>query len=145
MPAEAQTIHPVLTKEEVATFLDRAFPHSPRAERGEIETLSPGRLRINLDPVARMQRPGNIVSGPTQMALADHAAYAVILAHVGLKEMAVTNALSIVFLRACQFERLVADATLLKLGRRLVTVDVRLWQQNEARMIAQATIGYALP
>ena len=79
------------------------------------------------------------------MALVDVAAYGIILGHIGPVAMAVTNALSISFLRACRFEPIFADARLLKLGRRLATVDVRIWQQSEDRLIAQSTVGYALP
>lgn len=79
------------------------------------------------------------------MALIDVAAYAVILAHVGPVAMAVTHTLNVTFLRACQFETVVADARLIKLGRRLATVDVRLWQGSDDNLIAQSTIGYALP
>ncbi len=96
-------------------------------------------------PGPRMVRPGGIVSGPTLMGLADVAAYAVVLAHIGPVAMAVTNTLNITFLRPCQTERVVADARLLKLGRRLATIDVRLWQRTEAGLVAQATVGYVLP
>ncbi len=40
---------------------------------------------------------------------------------------------------------MIADARLLKLGRRMATVDVRLWQEVEDRLVAQATVGYVLP
>ncbi len=43
------------------------------------------------------------------------------------------------------FETVTSDARLLKLGRRLATIDVRLWQGSEERVIAQSTVGYALP
>jgi uncharacterized protein (TIGR00369 family) len=79
------------------------------------------------------------------MALIDVAAYAVILAHIGPVAMAVTHTLNVTFLRACQFETVVADARLIKLGRRLATVDVRLWQGSDDNLIAQSTVGYALP
>lgn len=92
-----------------------------------------------------MLRPGGIVSGPTLMALVDVAAYAAIAAHHGPEPMAVTNALSITFLRACKVEPIMADAHILKLGRRLATIDVRIWQGSEDRLIAQSTVGYALP
>jgi uncharacterized protein (TIGR00369 family) len=59
--------------------------------------------------------------------------------------MAVTNSLTINFLRPCQLETIMADARLLRLGRRLATVEVRLWQGREDRLVAVATVGYALP
>jgi uncharacterized protein (TIGR00369 family) len=129
----------------LAGFLDEAFPATARPSLGRLELIEHGRARLRLDPLPDMLRPGGIVSGPTLMGLADVAAYAVVLAHVGPVAMAVTNALNISFLRACRLAPVFADARLLKLGRRLATVDVRIWQKAEERLIAQATVGYALP
>lgn len=134
-----------LSQEEVAAFLDAAFPASARAAFGTVDRLTHNHLRMRLEPDASMIRPGDIVSGPVLMGLIDVAAYGVIAAHHGPEAMAVTNALSIAFLRACAVQPVFADAHLLKLGRRLATVDVRLWQGSEDRLIAQATVGYALP
>jgi uncharacterized protein (TIGR00369 family) len=126
-------------------FLDQAFPPAARASLGQVVSVDLGHVRMALDPTPDMLRPGGIVSGPTLMAVADVAAYAVILAHLGPTPMAVTNTLNITFLRSCRLARIVADARLLKLGRRLATVDVRLWQASFEKPVAQATIGYALP
>jgi uncharacterized protein (TIGR00369 family) len=134
-----------LSKDELAPFLDAAFPPGVRARLGELVSVAPGHARLALQPDASMVRAGNIVSGPTMMGLIDLAAYAVILAHIGPVEMAVTNTLSVTFLRGCRLDRIFADARPLKLGRRLATVDVRLWQASEDGLIAQATVGYALP
>ena len=141
MPADSLR----LTAEQVTAFLDAAFPAETRHLLGEVDSVAPGHLRMRLDPHPSMKRPGDIVSGPALMALADVAAYGVIAAHHGPEAMAVTNALSINFLRACRFELIFVDARLLKLGRRLATVDVRIWQGDEDRLIAQSTVGYALP
>lgn len=134
-----------LTHEQVAAFLDEAFPASSRRLLGQVEAVALNHVRMRLDPDPSMIRPGGIISGPTLMALADVAAYAVIAAHRGPGEMAVTNSLSIAFLRPCRYEAVYADARLLRLGRRLATVDARIWQGEEDRIIAQSTIGYALP
>ena len=134
-----------LTREQVASSLDDAFPTSSRGQLGEVEDLALNHLRMRLDPDPSMIRPGNLVSGPSLMALVDVSAYAVIAAHHGPEAMAVTNSLSISFLRGCRFDRIFADARLLKLGRRLATVDVRVWQGEEENIVAQSTVGYALP
>ncbi|RSV11537.1 PaaI family thioesterase [Sphingomonas sp. ABOLF] len=134
-----------LSRDQVAAFLDEAFPDAARAQLGTVVSVEPNHLRMRLDPGPQMLRPGGIVSGPTLMALVDVAAYAVIAAHHGPEAMAVTSSLSIAFLRACRVEPVFADAHLLKLGRRMATVDVRLWQRDEERLIAQSTVGYALP
>jgi uncharacterized protein (TIGR00369 family) len=130
---------------ELTAFLDATFPAETRPSLGEVVGIAPGSVRMTLQPGANMLRPGGIVSGPTLMALVDVAAYAAIAAHHGPEPMAVTNALSITFLRACRVEPIMADARILKLGRRLATIDVRIWQGTEDRLIAQSTVGYALP
>lgn len=108
-------------------------------------SVEPGFVRISLEPGDMDLRPGNLVSGPTQMGLADRAAYAVIIAHIGPVAMAVTSNLNYSFLRGVQPRRIQADARLLKLGRRLATVDVRLWQDDESNVVGQSTVTYALP
>ena len=79
------------------------------------------------------------------MGLADHAAYAVILAHIGPVAMAVTSNLNYTFLRGVQMATVRAEARLLRLGRRLATVDVILWQDDRERPVGQATVTYAIP
>lgn len=134
-----------MTAAELSAFLDETFPAETRGSLGGIESVALNHVRMRLDPDPSMRRPGDIVSGPTLMALVDVAAYAVISAHRGPELMAVTNALSISFLRACRFEPVFADARILKIGRRLASADVRIWQRSEDRLIAQSTVGYALP
>jgi uncharacterized protein (TIGR00369 family) len=134
-----------LSIDELSKVLDRAFPVAARPLLGELVSVAVDHVRMRLAPQPSMLRPGGIVSGPSQVALIDVAAYAVILAHIGANEMAVTSTLSVSFLRSCKPEDIIADARLLKLGRRLAAVDVRLWQGAEDRIVAQATLGYALP
>ena len=129
----------------LSAFLDSAFPAAARPAFGDVVSVAPRHVRMVLDPGPESIRPGNIVSGPTLMGFADVAAYAVVLAHIGPVGMTVTNTLAITFLRACRLERVIADARLLKLGRRLATVEVRMWQEAEDRLVAHATIGYAIP
>ena len=90
-------------------------------------------------------RPGGLISGPNQMAIADTAAYALVLAHIGDEKMAVTSALSINFLRGAKPGDLWAEAKLLRLGRRLAVCDVHIWTEDEDRIAAQANVTYALP
>lgn len=141
----SSTLQLHLTIAQLQAFLDEAFPTATRQSLGEIELLALNHLRMRRIPDETTLRPGNIVSGPTQMALVDVAAYAVIAAHRGPERMAVTNALSINFLRPCLPEPIIADARILKMGRRLATIDVRVWQGTEDRLVAQSTVGYALP
>ena len=134
-----------MTLAELAAFLDDAFPPATRPSLGALVAIEPGKAWLRLEPDENMLRPGHLLSGPTQMGMIDVAAYAVILAHIGPVPMAVTNNLHVTFLRGGQKKTVFAEASLLKLGRRLATVDVRLWQDSDDRPIAQATVGYALP
>ncbi|WP_279483103.1 PaaI family thioesterase [Aureimonas sp. SK2] len=143
--APSSSLTPRLTLAEVTAFLDAAFPAEARGALGTVVEIAPGRLRMRLEPTAAMLRPGGIVAGPTLMGLADVAAYAVIAAHHGPEAMALTNTLSITFLRPCGFRPITAEAELLKLGRRVATVDVRIREAGESRPVAQATVGYVLP
>ena len=133
-----------MTIAELAAFFAEAFPGS-EGPHDDVLEIRPGWVRLKLEPEARNLRPGNLVSGPSQMGLADHAAYAVILAHIGPVAMAVTTNLNYSFMRGAKFERVWAEARLLRLGRRLAMVDVLVWQNERARPVGQATVTYALP
>ena len=136
---------PVMSVAELEAFFRKAFPDVAEEHHARIDAIELGRVRLTLPKGALGLRPGGIVSGPTQMGLADRAAYAVILAHIGPVAMAVTSNLNFSFLRAVEAKAVHADAVLLKLGRRLATVDVRLWQDSEAVVLAQASVTYAIP
>ncbi|MEM6475690.1 MAG: PaaI family thioesterase [Pseudomonadota bacterium] len=140
----ARNLAPILTTEQLADFFVEAFPGQDRNFH-QFEELRPGFMRLRHSGGAAMLRPGGIVSGPTQMAFADRAAYAVILAHIGIVPMAVTSNLNMSFLRAIAERDFLADATIIKLGRRLATVDVRIWQDDPDNICAQSTVTYALP
>nr|EKV0878069.1 hotdog fold thioesterase [Pseudomonas aeruginosa] len=94
----------------------------------------------------KLVRPGGTLSGPTIMALADAAMYAVILGRLGAVEMAVTSNLNINFLSKPRPEDLLAEASILKLGRRQVVCEVGVFSQsNEEDLVAHVTGTYALP
>lgn len=131
---------------ELDAFIAKAFPHTPDAVRGRVAEVIPGRVRLEMQPGVEQLRPGAIVSGPTLMGYADVAAYAAVLAHVGEVPMAVTNTLNINFLRPCPLQPLCAEAVVLKLGRRIATVDVRIAPRaTPERLVAQASVTYVLP
>ncbi len=133
-----------MTPAELAAFFAQTFPEMGN-DPDAFEALEPGFLRMKIEPDETMLRPGRLISGPTQMGLADRVAYAVILAHIGLVTMAVTSNLNMSFLRGVSFDTVHADAFLLKLGRRLATVDVRIWQGEPVNIAALATVTYAIP
>jgi uncharacterized protein (TIGR00369 family) len=123
------------------TVLADAFPDGPRVDL--VREVSPGRVRLVRPFHPSMLRPGDLVSGPTLMNLADNAAYALVLAHVGAELMAVTTSLTMHFLRGAKPGEVQAEAQLLSLGRRLAVCDVRVWTESPERLAAQATVTYA--
>jgi len=137
------SLQPVMTVDELNQFFTDQFPGGERSY--VIERVETGRVRARQAVENLFLRPGGTVSGPTQMGLADGAAYALILAHIGPVALAVTSSLNIVFLRKPQPTDVIADAEFLKLGRKLAVVDVRLWSEGSDDPIAQATVTYAIP
>ncbi len=132
-----------LDVDQLNNFLGRAFPHSA-GSRLVIEA-EPGRVRVAYPFSPASLRPGGVISGPTMMSAADTAAYALVLAHIGEVPMAVTTSLTMHFLRPAKPGELIAEASLLRLGRRIATCDIRLWTEGPERLAAQATVAYAIP
>jgi uncharacterized protein (TIGR00369 family) len=79
------------------------------------------------------------------MTLADAAMYAAVMARVGRLEMAVTQNLNINFLRRPALADLLARASVLKLGRRTVVLDVKIFSEGSPDAVAHATGTYSLP
>ncbi len=94
----------------------------------------------------KLIRPGGTLSGPTIMALADAAMYAVVLGSLGRVEMAVTSNLNINFLVKPKPVDLLAEARILRLSRRQAVCEVSVYSSgNEDELVAHVTGTYALP
>ena len=110
-----------------------------------VEHIESQRLRSR-QPVASLDlRPGGTVAGPTLMTLADAAAYALVLSHIGPVALAVTSSLNITFLHRPEPVDVIAEAGFLKLGRKLAVIDVRMFSVGKTEPVAQATVTYAIP
>lgn len=136
---------PLLDVDGVNAVLRRAFPGARPEAFPTVLEVAPGRVRVMTPYSEAYLRPGGVVSGPALMSLADTAAYALVLAHVGEQLMAVTSSLTMNFLRGAKPGDLQAEAQLLRLGRRNAVCDVRLWTEGPDRLAAQASVTYALP
>lgn len=143
MPLSA--LAPRLDPPGVNALLARAFPEAAAEHMPQVTKVASGRVEVVRAYGGGMLRPGGVISGPNLMSLADVAAYALVLAHVGEQLMAVTSSLTINFLRGAAPGDLHADAELLRLGRRIAVCDVRLWTEAPDRLAAQANVTYALP
>lgn len=91
-------------------------------------------------------RPGGTISGPTMMALADVALYVAILSRIGPEPLTVTTDFTCHFLnKPIANAALLAKATLLKLGKRLVIGEVELYSEGQAIPVAHVVATYSIP
>ncbi len=111
----------------------------------EIVSLEEGRATFRLPYRADWLRPGGTISGPMLMGLADLAMYAVVLSAVGRVELAVTTNLNINFLRKPAAVDVIAEARMLKLGKRLAVGEVELFSEGDPDMVAHVTATYSIP
>ena len=129
---------------ELQAFLLGAFPDNPPTSI--VEDAADTGVRLRLPVTKANSRPGGTVSGPSLMALADSAAWLSVLAQIGPVALAVTTSLHIDFLRKPELVDVLAQGTLLKLGRRLAVTDVALWSDGRpGELVAKAQVTYSIP
>lgn len=134
----------VLGTEELTALLAEIFPQVAADFR--IEELSEDHIQMRLLVQDRHLRPGGTVSGPSLFALADVSLYAMLMARVGPKALAVTTSASIDFMRKpAAGQDVLADCKLLKLGRVLVVGDVLMRSEGSNKVVARASMTYSIP
>ena len=138
-------MQPVMSAGEVSAFWAEHFPQVAEDRSVAIVAVQPGEATLRLTPDNRHLRPGGTISGPTLFALADLAAYAVLLAHVGPQPLILTTNVSINYLRRPPLAPLAAQSRILKLGRRLGVVETIIQPETGGEAVAQATGTYSLP
>jgi acyl-coenzyme A thioesterase PaaI-like protein len=130
------------TKADIVEFLAREFPQS----KCVVEEVGQRTATVT-HPVGKDQlRPGETVSGPLLMAVADVALYVAILGTIGIVPLAVTTSLTINFLRKPSPHRpIVGVCQLIKVGRSLVVGEVALYSGRDEEMVAKAVGTYSIP
>jgi acyl-coenzyme A thioesterase PaaI-like protein len=130
------------TKAEIVDFLAREFPQS----KCIVEEVGDRSATVS-HPIGPAQlRPGDTVSGPLLMAVADVALYVAILGTIGLVPLAVTTSLTINFLRKPSARNpIVGVCRLMKVGRILVVGEVALYSDRKEDMVAHAVGTYSIP
>lgn len=137
---------PVMSIEELEAFIDREFPQVHHGGRSfAVESVRPMGATVRLFYHERHLRPGGTVSGPAMMSIADYAMYIAILAQLGPVALAVTTNLSINFLRKPGQADLIADCSLLKLGKRLAVAEVSLRSDGSEDVVAHVVGTYSIP
>ncbi len=137
---------PVMGAEELERFLAREFPQAFNPQSGlVIEKVWLGGCRVRQAYADRFVRPGGTLSGPTMMALADFALYVAVLAAIGPVALAVTTNLNINFLRKPEPADLIAEAKILKLGKRLAVLETVIYSHGVSEPVAHVTATYSIP
>ena len=133
-----------LSAAEVEDLIQHGF--GAKQKIFSVEELREGFVRIRVPYHARMLRPGKVLSGPALFTAADIAMYALVLSHVGPALMAVTANFNINFLAKAAPGDIIAEARMLKLGRRLAVIEIALFSSAAPQtLVAQASGSYALP
>ncbi len=129
---------------ELMEFLDEVFPQVQ--EDFAVEALSEDEIVMRLRIQDKHLRPGGTVSGPSMFALADCAAYAMVLARIGRQALAVTTNCSMDFMRKpASGVDLFATCKLLKLGRTLAVCDILIHSIGQDAPVARASMTYSIP
>ena len=146
MPRVLGMTKPVMSIADLEKFLTREFPQAFHAESGlTIDKVEHGRAVVRLAYSERFIRPGGTISGPTMMMLADFALYLAVLSAIGPVALAVTINFNINFLRRPEPRDLIADARMLKLGKRLAVMEVSLHSDGSDEPVAHVTSTYSIP
>ena len=141
---KAQTMTAVISKEDLNDYLQEVFPQV--WDQFEIMEMDGRYTTMRLRVSEGHLRPGGTVSGPSMFGLADVSAYVATLACVGKQALAVTTNCSIDFMRKPVANRdLIARAELLKLGKALSVVDVRIASEGSEDLVARASLTYSIP
>lgn len=133
-----------VTAEEMNTFFTETFK-GDRGHLPEILTAETDFVVMRAEMGVQNLRPPNFISGPTQMAIADHCAYCVIFTRLGITPMAVTSNLNIDFLRPCLGDYLHAEGRMVKLGKSLAVISVEITGSDSEKLASRSTVTYALP
>ncbi|MGH6683191.1 MAG: PaaI family thioesterase [Pseudolabrys sp.] len=143
MPVDKQ---PAMTADEIAKLLASEFPQAFFQGCGlSIERIGFGDVSVRRAYREEHLRPGGTISGPTMMELADFAMYVAVFSAVGPQPLAVTTNLNINFLRKPAAADLIAEARLMKVGKRLAVGEVTIRSEGQDAPVAHVTSTYSIP
>lgn len=136
----------VMNADEIAELLHQVFPQAFYPGCGlTIERVEYANIRVRRHFQEGYLRPGGTISGPTMMELADFAMYVAVFSAIGPQPLAVTTNLNINFLRKPAQADLIADARLMKVGKRLAVGEVTIYSDGSDDPVAHVTSTYSIP
>jgi uncharacterized protein (TIGR00369 family) len=137
---------PAMDADAIARLLHDVFPQAFYPGCGlSIERVDYGDIRVRRQFDDGHLRPGGTISGPTMMELADFAMYVAVFSAIGPQPLAVTTNLNINFLRKPARADLIAEARLMKVGKRLAVGEVAIYSEGVAEPVAHVTSTYSIP
>ncbi|MGA8956440.1 MAG: PaaI family thioesterase [Pseudolabrys sp.] len=137
---------PAMNADQIARLLHEVFPQGFYPGCGlMIERVDYADIRVRRHFQEGYIRPGGTISGPTMMELADFAMYVVVFSAVGPQPLAVTTNLNINFLRKPGKGDLIAEARLMKVGKRLAVGEVTIFSEGSSEPVAHVTSTYSIP
>ena len=135
-----------MSADEIVKLLTAEFPQSFFPGCGHsIERVDYGDIRVRWTYDVASLRPGGTISGPTMMELADFAMYVAVFSAIGPQPLAVTTNLNINFLRKPAQADLIAEARLMKVGKRLAVGEVTITSAGSDEPVAHVTATYSIP
>lgn len=137
-----------MTRWTPASFAEVTRKTTPVAELFDFrpEMLENGTARVRAPFRPEFTRHGGTISGPVLMALADYAMYAAVMSAVPEGDKAVTATLNTTFLRRPAPRDVIAEAKLIRCGKRLAYGEVLLYSEGEpSEPVAHVTSTYSVP
>jgi uncharacterized protein (TIGR00369 family) len=136
-----------LTSAEVDALIDQHFPEVHHGGRVlSIDAITDDGACVRLSSHSKNLRPGGTVSGPAMFTLADYGAYVAILGQLGDSALqAVTTNITLNFIKRPQPGDILADIRLIKTGKRLIVIDISMFTDDRAALVAHAIATYARP
>ena len=137
----------LLSAAQVADLVDTHFPQVHTGGKHlHIEDIGHRVARVRMQGDDSQMRPGGTVSGPSMFKLADFSLWVVLLGNMGEEALqAVTTNLNINFLSRPKPGDMIAEARIIRLGRRLAVGEIELYSAGAEDMVAHATGTYAIP
>ena len=110
----------------------------------EVVSAEGGIAVVRLPAQPLLLRPGNTVSGPALMGLADVAMWAALLSVTGGKDESVTSSMTVNFLRPAGSGPVLAEARIVKRGKRMVFGDIMLRAEGSDAIAVHVTSTWAV-
>ncbi|TCZ66566.1 PaaI family thioesterase [Roseicella aquatilis] len=99
-------------------------------------------IRLPAKPV--LLRPGNTLSGPALMGLADVAMWAALLSTTGGRDDSVTSTMTVNFLRPAGSGPVLAEARIVKRGRRMLFGEILIRAEGSEEVATHVTTTWAV-